>query len=78
MESPGQACRIIQKDIHSGKTDKASVQLVISGKYDYGPKANLYLDLLEAALQFRLNTRLREAEGGVYSAPGKFFGHLFQ
>lgn len=57
----------LRKDIHSGKTDKASVQLVISGKYDYGSKANLYLDLLEAALQFRLNTRLREAEGGVYS-----------
>jgi len=57
----------IRKDLRAGKSDKATVQFVLSGKYDYGTKSNLYLDLLKAALQFRLNTRLREVEGGVYS-----------
>ena len=57
----------IRKDLRAGKSDKATVQFVLSGKYDYGIKSNLYLDLLKAALQFRLNTRLREVEGGVYS-----------
>ena len=57
----------IRKDLWAGKSDKATVQFVLSGKYDYGIKSNLYLDLLKAALQFRLNTRLREVEGGVYS-----------
>ena len=57
----------IRKDLQAGKSDKATVQFVLSGKYDYETKSNLYLDLLKAALQFRLNTRLREVEGGVYS-----------
>ena len=57
----------IRKDLRAGKSDKATVQLVLSGTYDYETKSNLYLDLLKAALQFRLNTRLREVEGGVYS-----------
>jgi len=57
----------IRKDLRAGKSDKATVQLVLSGSYYYSTKSNLYLDLLKAALQFRLNTRLREVEGGVYS-----------
>ena len=57
----------IRKDVHAGKADKATVQFVLSGKYHYQNISNLYLDLLKAALQFRLNTRLREVEGGVYS-----------
>lgn len=57
----------IRKDLRAGKSDKATVQFVLSGTYNYNTKTNLYLDLLKAALQFRLNTRLREVEGGVYS-----------
>lgn len=57
----------IRKDLLTGKADKATVQLVLSGKYHYENIGNLYLNLLKAALQFRLNTRLREVEGGVYS-----------
>ena len=57
----------IRKDLRAGKSAKATVQLVLSGKYTYEKKSNLYLNLLKAALQFRLNTRLREVEGGVYS-----------
>lgn len=57
----------LRKDLRAGKSDKANVELVLSDKYEYGKKSNLYLDLLKAALQFRLNTRLREDEGGVYS-----------
>ncbi|AMR32492.1 hypothetical protein A0256_14190 [Mucilaginibacter sp. PAMC 26640] len=57
----------IRKDLMEGKGDKASVQLVLSGKYDFNSKNNLYLDLLKSALNFRLTERLREKEGGVYS-----------
>ena len=57
----------IRKDLRTGKSDKATVQFVLSGTYGYAIKSNLYLDLLKAALQFRVNTRLREVEGGVYS-----------
>lgn len=57
----------LRKDLKLGKGDKASVNMVLSGKYAYGNKPNLYLDLLKATLGFRLTARLREKEGGVYS-----------
>jgi len=57
----------LRKDLTGGAGDKASVQLVLSGKYDYDTKNNLYLELLKTALNFRLTERLREKEGGVYS-----------
>ncbi|HWV70644.1 MAG TPA: insulinase family protein [Pseudosphingobacterium sp.] len=57
----------IRKDLFMGSANKATVQMVISGTYDYEVKNNLYLDVFRAALSFRLTERLREQEGGVYS-----------
>lgn len=58
---------LIRKDLKGGNDKKASVQLVISNKFTYNAKNVLYLDLLRAALEFRLLGRLREKEGGIYS-----------
>lgn len=57
----------LRKDLTGDKSNKATVQMVISGMYKYSGKANLYLELLKATLQLRLTTRLREVEGGTYS-----------
>jgi zinc protease len=57
----------LRKDLTAGSGDKASVQLVLSGKYNFTTRDNLYLDLLKTALGFRLTERLREKEGGVYT-----------
>lgn len=63
--------RRIRKDLTGNKGDKASVQIVISGNYEFAETTNLYLDLMKSSLAFRLNERLREGEGGVYS-PGVY------
>jgi zinc protease len=62
---PGQITKIVTKGID----DKASVQLVFSGPYDYNEQNNLELDALEAILQIKLTERLRQQDSGVYS-PG--------
>ncbi|MDB4902115.1 MAG: peptidase [Mucilaginibacter sp.] len=59
----------ITKTVYKGIGDKASVQLVFSGDYDYNETNNIQLDALEQILQIKLIERLREQESGVYS-PG--------
>jgi zinc protease len=61
----------LAKDVLSGSGDKASVNMLLSGKYKYGKSANLYLNLYKFTLGLRLMSRLREKEGGVY-APGVY------
>lgn len=56
-----------RKDLRVGKSHKATVQLVLSGIYEYSKQNDLYLDLLKETLQLRLISRLRESEAGVYS-----------
>ncbi|MFD2287869.1 insulinase family protein [Pedobacter petrophilus] len=57
----------IRKDLRGRTINKATVQLVLSGEYNYQEESNLYLDLLQSAIQMRLTSRLREVESGVYS-----------
>ena len=57
------------KTVHKGIGDKSSVQLVFSGDYDYSEANNVQMDALEAIVQIKLDERLREKDGKVYS-PG--------
>jgi zinc protease len=59
----------ITKTVYKGIGDKSSVQLVFSGSYDYNEDNNVQIDALESILQIKLNERLREKDGKVYS-PG--------
>ncbi|HEY2583165.1 MAG TPA: insulinase family protein [Mucilaginibacter sp.] len=59
----------ITKTVYKGIGDKASVELVFSGDYEYNEANNMQLDALEEILQIKLTERLREQESGVYS-PG--------
>ncbi len=59
----------ITKTVYRGIGDKSSVQLVFSGAYDYNEANNVQMDALESILQIKLDQRLREKEGEVYS-PG--------
>jgi len=60
---------IINKTVHKGLEDKATVQLYIHGDYDYTAANNVQLDALNSALEIKILERLREKESGVYS-PG--------
>jgi len=59
----------ITKTVYKGIGDKSTVQLVFDGPFDYNEDNNLQMDALEAILQIKLNERLREKDGKVYS-PG--------
>jgi zinc protease len=59
----------ITKTVYKGIGDKASVQLVFDGPYEYTDANNVQLDALEEILQIKLTERLREKESGTYS-PG--------
>jgi zinc protease len=59
----------ITKTVYKGIGYKSSVQLVFSGDYDYKEDNNIQMDALESILQIKLDQRLREKEGQVYS-PG--------
>lgn len=63
--TPGQ----VTKTVYKGIDDKATVQLVYSGAYDFKEANNLQLDALEEVLNIKLTERLREQESGVYT-PG--------
>ncbi|MNX51507.1 Peptidase M16 inactive domain protein [compost metagenome] len=58
---------IIRKDIYKGAEDRATVQLVLSGDYNYGAQQNMAMDALQEVLDFRLLDRLRKKESGVYT-----------
>jgi zinc protease len=57
----------ISKTVYKGTEPKASVQLVLSGKFDYSLANNIELEALKEVLEIRLLERLREEEGGVYT-----------
>lgn len=57
----------IRKDLTGRAINKGTVQMVLSGEYVYQNGSNLYLDLLQSALQMRLTSRLREVESGAYA-----------
>lgn len=59
----------ITKTVYKGIGDKSSVQLIFSGSYNYNEDNNVQIDALESILQIKLDQRLREKEGMVYS-PG--------
>ncbi|MDR3696678.1 insulinase family protein [Mucilaginibacter sp.] len=61
----GQLTKIVNKGIG----DKSTVELVYSGTYDYNEDNNVQMDALEAIMQIKLDERLREKDGKVYS-PG--------
>jgi zinc protease len=63
--TPGQITKIVNK----GMADKATVQLVFSGAYDFNDVNNIQIDALEEVLNIKLTERLREQESGSY-APG--------
>jgi zinc protease len=57
----------VTKTVYKGIGDKAAVQMVFDGDYTYDDASNMQLDALQAILQIKLNERLREKEGMVYS-----------
>lgn len=57
----------ISKTVYSGSEDKATVQLIISGDYEYSEAHNLQFQAINHVLELRMLERLREKEGGVYS-----------
>jgi len=59
----------ITKTVYKGIGDKSKVELMFSGNYDYSEDNNVQMDALESILQIKLDQRLREKEGMVYS-PG--------
>jgi zinc protease len=59
----------VTKTVYKGLDDKATVQLVFSGAYEYKESNNIQLDALEEVMNIKLTERLREQESGVY-APG--------
>jgi len=59
----------ITKTVYKGIGDKSIVQLVFNGEYDYNEANNIQVDALEGILQIKLDERLREKDGKVYS-PG--------
>lgn len=56
----------LEKVVHKGKEQKAQVQLMYIGDYNYSPEENMTLSALESVLSFKLLERLREEESGVY------------
>ena len=59
----------LTKTVSKGIGDKSTVELLFSGAYDYNEENNVQVDALESILQIKLDERLREKDGKVYS-PG--------
>ena len=57
----------VSKNVYKGLEDKATVQLMFHGDYDYNADNNVQLDALKTALEIKILERLREKESGVYS-----------
>ncbi|BAV05396.1 zinc protease [Filimonas lacunae] len=58
---------VIERNVYSGKEDKATVRLVFSGDYQFSEENNSTLQALAKVINLRLLERLREEEGGVYT-----------
>lgn len=57
----------ITKVVHKGIGDKSAVEVVFSGPYEYNDSDNMQMDALQTVLQIKLNERLREKMGEVYT-----------
>lgn len=55
--------------VRKGKEERATVQMIINGDYEYTPESGVYFNALQSVLQYRIMERLRNQESGVYS-PG--------
>ncbi len=55
------------KIVRAGTEDKASIELLLSGKYDYSPVNNLLLYTAGEVLELKLLRDVREKEAEVYS-----------
>lgn len=64
----------ITKTVRKGVSDKATVQLIFSGSYDYNEANNVQMDALEEVLNIRLVDSLKK-ESGVFS-PGVRVSYL--
>ncbi len=58
---------IIKKTVYKGSEVRATVRLILSGKYQFSAQENLVMDALSQVLEIRLLERLREEESGVYT-----------
>lgn len=66
IESPKGA---LTKFVREGKEERATVQMIINGDYEYERESGVYFNALQSVLQYRIFERLRNQESGVYS-PG--------
>jgi zinc protease len=57
----------VSKTVYKGLEDKASVEMLIHGDYDFNAENNTQLEAVKAALEIKILERLREKESGVYS-----------
>lgn len=57
----------ITRTVYKGTSDKATVQLIFNGSYDYNEANNIQMDALEEVLNLRLATRLPEKTSGAFS-----------
>jgi len=57
----------VNRTIYKGTSEKATVELIYSGKYDYKEENNIQMDALEDILDRRLIARLPEKTSGAYS-----------
>jgi zinc protease len=55
------------KKVHKGAENKATVRMMLTGKYEYGTINNLQLKALADILQIKVLQQLREKESEVYS-----------
>lgn len=62
----------LTKKIYAGTEDKGTVLLVYSGDFEFTPEAAIKLIALKDVIQFRMNERLRESEGGAYAPSVQF------
>lgn len=58
---------ILDKRMYKSSEPRATVYMVLSGRFDYVPENRVRLAALQEVLQIRLLQRLREDESGVYS-----------
>jgi len=61
------ASGIIKRTIYAGTDNKAVVNLVMSGDYEFKIENNVQFNALTEALQIKLIERLRQQESGIYS-----------
>jgi zinc protease len=57
----------VSKTIHKGTGERATVELVFSGPYDYNEDNNIQMDALEEVLNLRFAIKLPEKESGALS-----------